>query len=62
MRYWVTYKIDARFVAEVEASSLEEALEQAESEYMDADFGAAGDIDGEAIIVEDANGKYIWEK
>ena len=37
-------------------------MEKAESEYIDADFGVAGDIDGEAIIVEDENGNYIWEK
>ena len=62
MKYYVTYKIEARYIAEVEADSLEEAMEKAESEYIDADFGVAEDIDGEAIIVEDENGNYIWEK
>lgn len=62
MKYYVTYKIDARYVVEVEADSLEEAMEKAESEYIDADFGVAKDIDGEAIMVEDDNGIYIWEK
>jgi phosphomannomutase len=62
MKYYVTYKIEARYIAEVEAENLEEAMEKAESEYIDADFGAAEDIDGEAIIVEDENGNYVWEK
>ena len=62
MKYYVTYKIDARYVAAVEADNLEEAMEKAESEYMDADFGVAADIDGEKIIVEDENGNFVWEK
>lgn len=62
MKYYVTYKIDARYVAEVEADSLEEAMEKAEEEYIDADFGVTEAIDSEQIIVEDENGNYIWER
>lgn len=62
MKYYVTFKIDARYIAEVEANSLEEALEKADDAYMDADFGVAEDIDGEAIIVEDEKGNYVWER
>lgn len=62
MKYYVTYKVEARYIAEVDAESLEEAMEKAESEYIDADFGAAEDIDGEKIIVEDENGNYVWER
>ena len=62
MKYYVTYKIDARYIVEVEADSLEEAMEKAESEYIDADFGVASDIDGEAIIVEDENENYVFER
>ena len=62
MKYYVSYKIDARFVAEVEADNLEEAMKKAESEYYDADFGVAEDIDGEVVIVENVNGDFIWEK
>lgn len=61
-KYYVTYKVDARYVAEVEAENIEEAKKKAEQEYIDADFGEAEDIDGEAIIVEDENGNYVWEK
>ena len=62
MKYYVTYKVEARYVAEVEADNLEEAMEKAESEYIDADFGVAEDIEGEKIIVEDENENYVWEK
>ena len=62
MKYYVTYRIDARYIAEVEADNLEEAMKIAESEYIDADFGVAEDIDSEAIIVEDENGNFVWEQ
>ena len=62
MKYYVTYKIDARYIAEVEAENIEEAKQKAEDKFLDADFGNAEDIDGEAIIVEDDNGDYVWEK
>ena len=62
MRYCVTYKIDARFITVVEAENIEDAKKKAESKFCDADFGVAEDIDGEAIIVEDENGNYVWEK
>ena len=41
MTYYVTFKIDARFVAGVEADSLEEARKKAEEAFSDADFGEA---------------------
>ena len=61
-RFYVTYRIDARFVAAVTANDLEEAKKAAEAAYMDADFGEAADIDGEPIIVEDEYGNFVWEK
>lgn len=62
MKYYVTYRINARYIAEVEADSLEEAKRKADEKWCDADFGAAQDIDGEPIIVEDENGNFVWEK
>ena len=62
MKYYVKYKIDARYIAEVEAETIEEAKKKADDKFMDADFGNAEDIDGEAIIVENENGDYVWEK
>lgn len=39
MKFYVTYKIEARYVAKVEADNLEEAIKKAESEYLDAERG-----------------------
>lgn len=62
MKYYITYKIEARYITEVEADNLEETMKKAESEYLDADFGEAEDIDGEMIVVEDEKGNFVWEK
>lgn len=62
MKYYVTYKVEARYIAKVEANNLEEARKKAIGEFFDADFGVAEDIDGEDIIVEDEKGNYIWER
>ena len=62
MKHYVTYKIDARYIAEVEADNLEDALKKAHREYLDADFGEVEVVDCETIIVEDENGDLIWEK
>lgn len=60
--YFVTFRVDARFEATVRAFSTEEALREAQARFADADFGEATDIDGEAIIVEDEDGNFVWEK
>lgn len=62
MKYYVTYKVEARYIARVEADNIEEARNKAGEEFFDADFGVAEDIDGRDIIVEDENGNYIWER
>ena len=62
MKYYVTYKFDARYIAEVEAETIEDAKKKAKAKFLDANFGMVEDIDGEQIIVEDNNGEYIWEK
>ena len=62
MKYYVTYRIDARYVVEVEANDIEEARKKASEEFCDADFGVAEDIDGEDIIIEDEDGNYVWER
>lgn len=56
MNYWVTFKIKGRFVASVDAESVEEAVKKAQDEYIDADFGALEEIEGEPVIVEDEVG------
>lgn len=59
--YYVTMKLEGRFIAEVFAENIKEAKNLAISQYMDADFGKLEDIDGDCIMVEDVNGNYLWE-
>lgn len=56
MTYYVTYAIDGRFTAEVEADSIEEAKAKAEGKYYDADFGALECIDAYPVNCEDEEG------
>lgn len=60
--YYVTFRVDARFVAPVDAGSVEEALKEAQTRFSDANFGEAEDIDGEPIVVENEDGDYLWER
>ena len=62
MKFYVTYKVEGRYVAEVDASSIEEARIKSTSNYIDADFGVLSDIEGEDIIIEDENGNFVWER
>lgn len=59
--YYVTMKVEGRFITKVLAETIKEAKELAVSEYENADFGKLEDIDGDCIIVEDADGDYVWE-
>lgn len=59
--YYVTYRIDARYVAKVQAKTKEAALKEAEESWQSADFGEAEDITGKPVVVEDQDGNYVWE-
>ena len=61
-KFYVTFKIDARYVTCVEAENLEEAKKKANDNWCDANFGEAKDFDGEELMVEDEKGNYVWEK
>ena len=62
MMYYVTLKVEGRFVAEVDAASIEEAQRKTMDQFCDADFGSLEDIEGESVIVEDEKGNFIWER
>lgn len=62
MTYYVTYAINAVYVAEVNANSLEEAKKEAEATYRAADLGELQHIKNEPIMVENGDGECIWEK
>ena len=62
MEYFVTFKIDGRFVAQVTADNVQDAIKEATAAYQDADFGSLECIDADAVVVEDERGNYVWEK
>lgn len=63
MKYYVTYRVDARYTVGVDANSLDEAFKLAEENYIDADFGEISDVVSEdVIIVEDSNGNFVYER
>ena len=59
--YWVTFRVDARYIAKVEAESVEDAKRKAMDLYNDCDIGDFEDTDGKPIIVEDEDGNFVWE-
>lgn len=61
-KMYVTMKVEGRFVVEVDTDNIEEAKKLANEAFMEANFGELSDIDAEAIIVENEEGDYIWEK
>lgn len=61
MKFYVTHRVTARYISEVEADNIQEALTKANEEFSEADFGEAEDIDGEAVNIEDENGNRRWE-
>lgn len=59
MKYYIAYRIDARYYVDVDADSVDDALDEAERCYCDADFGVAENIEGEVVSVEDENGNSL---
>lgn len=61
-KYYVTFRIDARYTAEIEAGCLEDAEAIARNQICEADFGQAEDVDSDIIIVTDDCDNYLYEK
>lgn len=62
MRYWVSFKVEGRYITAVDANNAENAIKKAYDEYIDTDFGLLQDIEAEPIIVQDENDNFVWEK
>lgn len=58
-RYSVEMRVDARYLAEVEAESIEEAREKANSAFEGADFGEAYNIDASITSIQDEAGNFV---
>lgn len=61
-KYYVTLKVDARYTAEVEAESIDEAKKFAENKWSDANLNDLEINDSKPIIVENSDGDIIWER
>lgn len=59
--FCVGYAIRGRYYADVEASSVEEAMSLAEIAFWDADFGQSEDTEGKPVSVYDDQENIIWE-
>lgn len=60
--YWVTIKVDGRYVTQVVATSIDEAKGLAESRFADVNLDPLEVVGSECIIIEDAKGNFVWEK
>lgn len=60
--YWVTIKVDGRYVTQVMATSVDEAKGLAESRFADVNLGPLEVVGSECIIIEDDKGNFVWEK
>lgn len=60
-QYYVTIKVEGRYVAFVEADSVEEARKLGLSEFETANLNEMEVVDSEDVIVEDDN-YIIWER
>ena len=61
MKYYVTFKIDSLYDAEVEASNIEEAKKLDEQKFMGIDLNETDIIHYEPVFVYDEEGNCLWE-
>lgn len=62
MKYWVTFKIEGRYIAPVEANNIEEAIDKANELYYDANFGELRYCEGDPVVVSDEKDDIVWER
>ena len=61
MTWFVTLRVDARYIVSVEADSIEDAKREAELDFMASNLGDSLEVtDYKPIIVEDEN-DIVWE-
>ena len=62
---YVTFAIDGRYVVKVphvDGETPEDTIARATERYYSADFGELECIGAEAVMIEDKDGEYVWEK
>lgn len=60
--YYVTLRVEARYITKVEANDIDEAKRLAMDNWIGADIGDLEDTTGEVVVIEDEMGDYIYEK
>lgn len=60
MKYYVTIAVEGRYVAEVEANSIEEAKDLGWDKFMYASLDEMECVDSRPVIVEDEK-DIVWE-
>ena len=62
MKYYVTYSVNGYWTVGVDAADKDEAVSVANDLFDNAGFGETECVEGEAIMVEEADGKTVWEQ
>lgn len=60
--YYVTLRVEARYITKVEANEIDEAKQLAMDNWIGADIGDLEDTTGEVVVIENETGDYIYEK
>lgn len=60
--YYVTLRVEARYITKVEANDIDEAKQLAMDNWIGADIGDLEDTTGEVVVIENETGDYIYEK
>jgi len=60
--YYVTLRVEARYITKVEANDIDEAKQLAMDNWINADIGDLEDTTGEVVVIENETGDYIYEK
>lgn len=61
MIYYVTFKVDGRYTATVEADNIDDAINLGRDEFAICDLNDMEVIEGSPVIVEDYGGNYLYE-
>lgn len=60
MKYEVQFEMHMRYTAEVEAESMDEAIDLAYEKWEYADFGDADFVDGGAYFIKGENDDFMY--
>lgn len=60
-RYYVTLKVDARYVAAVEGNSVDDAINKAKCEFVDCDLNSSEVVGSKVVVVKDESDNIVYE-